>query len=169
MPDYFVTVRSEIGRRIRADNPEQAEQKAYDNMHHYLDSIERGAEIVEVKEISNEADNTTFEEMEAFQAAKSALYDHVGFTEDWTVYPVDDRTSTFWFIDEDSTHVRFAKSMEDLLSDGDYFQNSIYTQRFYPKWVYRGEKMTMIFVDTHTDGNKFFAFFANAKEHNTNK
>lgn len=32
------------------------------------------------------------------------------------------------------------------------------------KWIYRGEKLTMIIVDTQVDGNQFFAFYDNNKE-----
>ena len=54
--------------------------------------------------------------------------------------------------------------MELLNSDGDYYQNEIYTQRFLPKWVYRGKEYTMICVDTRTDGNTFLQVFDNSKE-----
>jgi len=99
-----------------------------------------------------------------FEEAKQALYDHVGFTEDWVVYAIKNRTEMVWTINESEKHVRFAGDKEKLDSDGDYYEDEIYTQRFYSKWVYRGEKLTMIMVDTHTDGNRFFAFYDNKKE-----
>lgn len=100
--------------------------------------------------------------MQQFNDAQQALYDHVGFVEDWVVYAIDDRTDMFWQISDGE--VKFAETMEKFNSDGDYYQDEIYTQRFYKKYVYRGEELTMIFVDTHTDGNKFFAFYRNDKE-----
>ena len=54
--------------------------------------------------------------------------------------------------------------MEKFNSNGDYYESEIYTQRFYEKHVYRGNELTLIFVDTHVDGNKFFAIFSNEKE-----
>jgi hypothetical protein len=102
--------------------------------------------------------------LEDFEKAKQALYDHVGFVEDWTVYPIDDRTDMFWTLDETEKCIRYADSIEALNSDGDYYENEIYKQRFYNKWIYRGEKLTMIIVNTHTDGNCFFAFYDNEKE-----
>ena len=53
--------------------------------------------------------------------------------------------------------MRFADTIKKLNNEavGDYYCNSIYTQRFLSKWVYRGGDLTMISVDTHTDGNKF--------------
>lgn len=100
-----------------------------------------------------------------FNQAKQALYDHVGFKEDWVVYAIEDRTHMFWSISHsDGTEVKFGETMEQMESDGDYYTNEIYTQRFYKKHVYRGAELTMIFVDTHTDGNKFFAFYSNDKE-----
>ena len=102
--------------------------------------------------------------IQAFKDAKQALYDHVGFIEDWTVYAIEDRTKMVWMVDEENKFVRFAETQEKMDSDDDYYEDEIYTQRFYSKWVYRGETLTMIMVDTHTDGNKFFAFYDNAKE-----
>ena len=105
--------------------------------------------------------------MESFNKAKQALYEHVGFKEDWVVYAIEDRTDMFWFVDvKEEKFVRFAEDENALYSysDGDYYEDEIYTQRFYSKWVYRGKDITMIFVDTHTDGNRFFAIYDNTKE-----
>ena len=44
------------------------------------------------------------------------------------------------------------------------YRNEIYTQRFYPQWVYRGEEVTLIFCDPHVDGCKWFRIFDNTKE-----
>jgi len=100
--------------------------------------------------------------IESFNIAKQALYDHVGFVEDWVIYAVEDRTDMLWQID--NYEIKFAKTIEDFNSDGDYYLDEIYTQRFYEKHIYRGDTFTMVFVDTHTDGNKFFAFYRNDKE-----
>jgi len=100
--------------------------------------------------------------MENYNKALQAIYDHVGFVEDWVVYPIDDRTGMYFILSAES--VKYAETIEKMVSDGDYYQDEIYTQRFYEKHIYRGEKLTMVFVDTHTDGNKFFAVFDNAKE-----
>lgn len=96
--------------------------------------------------------------------AQQDLYDHVGFVEDWVAYAIDDRTDMFWTIGGNDEFVRYAEDINTLNSNGDFYEDEIYHQRFYPKWVYRGEKYTMIIVDTHTDGNKFFAFYDNEKE-----
>jgi len=100
--------------------------------------------------------------MQMFDNAKELLYNHVGFVEDWTVYAIDNRMSMYWQIIEGE--VKFAETMKSFNSDGDYYLDEIYTQRFYEKHVFRGSQLTMIIVDTHTDGNKFFAFFDNDKE-----
>jgi len=100
--------------------------------------------------------------IEKFNTAKQALYDHVGFVEDWVVYAIDDRTDMVWR--EDGTEVKFANDINNFNSDGIYYVDEIYTQRFYQKWVFRGDELTMIIVDTHTDGNRFFAIFSNDKE-----
>lgn len=92
------------------------------------------------------------------------IYEYFGYKEDWVVIPIDDRREYIWKIIGDS--VWFANSVEELISQkGNCYQDEIYTQRFLPKWVYRGKDYTMICVDTHTDGNKFLAIYSNKLEH----
>ncbi len=100
--------------------------------------------------------------IDAYQKAKQDIYDHVGFKEDWVVYPIEFNDKP-WIIDGEE--VRFFDSLEAYQTDDGNHSYSweIYTQRFYPKWVYEGAEYTMVIVDTHTDGNKFFAIFENAK------
>ena len=92
------------------------------------------------------------------------IYNYFGFKEDWVVLPLDDRRGYVWsIIDEDE--VIYGSSATDI---SDYPENcysdEIYKQRFYSKWIYRGEEYTMIMVDTHTDGNRFLAIYDNLKE-----
>ena len=100
--------------------------------------------------------------IQSFNTAKQALYEHVGFVEDWVIYASEDRTDMLWQINGDD--VKYAETVERFNSNDNYYVDEIYYQRFYEKHVYRGAEFTMIFVDTHTDGNKFFAFFRNANE-----
>lgn len=89
----------------------------------------------------------------------------MGFVEDWVVYAIEDRTDMAWTVNELEKRVRFAEDKEHLLDDDEnYYEDEIIHQRFYDKWIYKGEKLTMIMVDTHTDGNCFFAFYDNEKE-----
>ena len=97
-----------------------------------------------------------------YEEAKQAIYDHVGFEEDWVVCPLDDCTECYWGTDGDI--VRYAKTMEDWNSDGNYYEDDVYTQRFYPKHIYEGEKYTMVFCDPHVDGMKWFRIFDNSKK-----
>ena len=99
--------------------------------------------------------------VEEFQKSLDAIYKHVGFTEDWVVCPLDDQTDMFWQIDGES--VKYAETMDKFNSDGDYYLDEIYTQRFYKKWVYEGEDFTMVFCDPHVDGMKWFRLFDNKK------
>lgn len=101
--------------------------------------------------------------MQNYQAALQELYDHVGFEEDWVIYPIDDNTDKFWATD--GHQVFYADSEEELKSqDGNYYEDDVYKQRFYKKWIYRGKEMTMIFCHPHVDGMKWFRLFDNAKE-----
>lgn len=95
--------------------------------------------------------------------ALQAIYDHVGFVEDWVFYPIDDRTDKYWSVDE--SNIRYADSIEEFESEtGNYYEDELYTQRFYKKWVYRGELITMAFSNPGIDGMKYFAIFDNSKE-----
>ena len=96
-----------------------------------------------------------------YQEALQAVYDHVGLEEDWVVCPLDDRTEMVWGLTDDSVY--YAKKIEDF-DGGDYYQDDIYTQRFYPKHVYRGEDFTLVFCDPHVDGMKWWRLFDNKKE-----
>ena len=101
--------------------------------------------------------------IENYEAAKQALYDHVRFKEDWVVYAIDDFTSMFWEID--GGHVRHAKTVSDLQDNekGNFYEDEIYTQRFYEKHVYEGAELTLIFCDPHVDGCRWFKIFDNSK------
>lgn len=97
-----------------------------------------------------------------FFNAKQAIYNHVGFIEDFVFYPLDDCTGMYW--QEDGKIVKYVETIEKFNGEGEYYVDEIYTQRFYRKWVYRGEKYTMIFCDSHVDGMKYFRIFDNDLE-----
>jgi len=103
--------------------------------------------------------------MTNYKTALQELYDHVGFKEDWVVYPIDDRTDKYWALDGDSA-VRYAETEERLKdeADGEYYEDEIYKQRFYSKWIYEGQDLTMIFCNPGVDGMKYFAIFSNSKK-----
>lgn len=94
------------------------------------------------------------------------VYKYFDFKEDWVVYPLEDYRGYYWFIDKDNADygeaVIYSKSHD--IFNSDYYISEIYHQRFYDKYIYRGKEYTLIIIDTHTDGNKFFAIFENSKE-----
>lgn len=116
---------------------------------------------------------------------QNRLFAHFGYVEDWCSFPVADKTNCWWCltdvesnldpIGDGSTRITGgkvnyleAKTLDEvnaIIDAGQYYQASIYTQRFLPKWVYPSNdgKHTMILIDTHTDGNKFLAVFDNSK------
>jgi hypothetical protein len=96
------------------------------------------------------------------------IFDYFNYQEDWRVIPLIDETKHYWFVTgENHGHscVWWPEPItKKMVEDGAIYAGSIYTQRFLPKWVYRGEEYTMVCVDTHTDGNKFLMVFDNTKE-----
>jgi len=120
---------------------------------------------------------TGFPLLNKFFGIQQLLFDYFGYVEDYVKIPLRDDTDAHWLLLENKHgggHVWYAPeelTLELFLGKnldrkdvGTFYGDSIYTQRFLPKWVYRGKDFTMICVDTHTDGNKFLAIFANAKE-----
>jgi hypothetical protein len=97
-----------------------------------------------------------------YNDALNAIYEHVGFKEDWVICPIDDCTERYWYTDYEN-FVRHAVSIDQFFSNGDYYRDDIYRQRFYDKWVYEGEDFTMIFCDPHVDNMKWFRVFDNKK------
>lgn len=102
--------------------------------------------------------------MSKYNDSLELLYKHVGFIPDWVVYPIDDCTDMFWSTDEKA--VKFSETMEKFNSGGEYYEDPIYTQRFYKKHIYRGKDYTMIFCDSRVDGMRYFRIFDNKKEQN---
>ena len=97
-----------------------------------------------------------------YESALQAIYDHVGFKEDWVVAPIDNCTDKFW--DTDGESVTYADSQQEFeTEEGNCYCDDVYKQRFYDKWIYHGTDLTMIFCDSHVDGMKWFRLFDNAK------
>jgi len=103
-------------------------------------------------------------QLDEYFKLQKEIYDYFGYKEDWVVIPIEDATDYYWYLTGEGSgdEVWFGEDKESALSP--MYSNEIYTQRFLPKWVYRGKDYTMICVDTHTDCNKFLQIFDNTKE-----
>lgn len=114
--------------------------------------------------------------VEAYNAALLALFEHVGYVEDWKVIPVVDHTDDFWAVDPtEKRKFIYSPKREAIaaaielrcLEGGDFayppefgdcfYSAPIYTQRFLPRWVFRGTEFALVCIDTMTDGNKYLA------------
>ena len=91
------------------------------------------------------------------------LFDYFGYVEDWCVFPVDDARDYYWHLTGEGCGDRVEFAKHEFTRES-WLSHELYTQRFLPKWVYRGAEYTMILVNTHTDGNKLLQIFDNAKE-----
>jgi hypothetical protein len=102
--------------------------------------------------------------VENYNKSLELIYEHVGFKEDWVVYPIDDCIEMYWKVDDDSVY--FSSSIEGLTDEDedDLYINHIYKQLFYNKWIYEGKDLTMIFCDSGVDGMKYFRLFDNKKK-----
>lgn len=94
------------------------------------------------------------------------IHEHFGYNEDWKVIPLDDMRGYHWFYDQnqDGGIVVYSEepfTKETITAGNTIYGGVIYTQRFLPKWVYVGDDLTMISMDTRVDGNKFLSIFQN--------
>ncbi len=99
------------------------------------------------------------------------IHKYFGYKEDWVCIPMDEQLDQHWMVTDEGPGGKLVHSSkpfteESVKAGSDIYGGTIYTQRFLPKWVYRGEELTMVCVDTHTDGNKFLMIFDNKKECN---
>lgn len=102
--------------------------------------------------------------LDEYLKLEKEIHAYFGYVEDWVKIPLQDTRECFWNLDgEGPGTILFAEKEEDLGS-GQGFSEAIYTQRFLPKWVYRGAEFTLVCCDTQTDGNKFLRIFDNSKE-----
>ena len=129
----------------------------------------------QVRVDADDADDTIDDIVDSFFDAREAIFEHVGYVEDWRVLPLDDSRDQFWAVDaHEREWVKFSPSREALvywLEHDDYgshgdklYENAIYTQRHLTKWVFRGEELTLAVTDTNTDGNKYLQLFRNENE-----
>ena len=70
-------------------------------------------------------------------------FKYFGYVEDWVNIPMVDHRGYHWHIDQDkhgSGEIYYCDDLitQEILDDGEYYSDSIYTQRFLKKWVYRG-------------------------------
>lgn len=108
-----------------------------------------------------------YDPINAYFELLRTVHEYFGYKEDWVNIPLEDLRGNFWHLTgEGPGYVLYSEQSLtlDLIDEGTHYEAEIYTQRFLPKWVYRGEKYTMVCMDTHTDGNKFLGIFENDKE-----
>ena len=103
-----------------------------------------------------------------YQELENQIHAYFGYVEGWKVIPLDDSTEYYWKLREyegGSGRVCYGEQFDDVNEEtGSHYDDEIYTQRFLPKYVYRGQDYTMISCDTHVDGNKFLRIFDNKLE-----
>ena len=97
------------------------------------------------------------------------IHQYFGYQEDWSIIPLVDHRDMHWILDENdngSGEINYSETPFEngYEAAGQYYNASIYTQRFLPKWVYRTEKHTLICMDTHCDMNRYLGIFDNEKE-----
>lgn len=107
--------------------------------------------------------------LDEWNKVEASLHRHVGYEENWTVFPIDDRRAYYWRLAVGSVWFSEDPRFRDEGGD-DPEHHPVYNDAFVTLnqsgCVFRGEELTAILVDTQTDGNKFLAFFSNDKEVN---
>lgn len=102
--------------------------------------------------------------LENYHSALEAIHDHIGFVEEWRVYPINDSSLYVWQIRNEN--VVFWDSLEQYnsmdLEDG--LKEPYYSEIIINDQVFNGSIYTGIFIDTQTDGNKFLSIFKNSNK-----
>lgn len=104
------------------------------------------------------------DDIETIDALEKNIYRHVGYRQQWKVYPMDDKRNAIWWTDGDV--VKFCPTREKLmlwLTEGDD-AGECYSNEVIREGIYRGAEITAIEVDTNTDGNKFLMLLRNENE-----
>ncbi len=107
--------------------------------------------------------------LDDFFTLEKEIHKFFKYKEDLQKIPIVDQRHYHWQLNQNkdgSGEVTFYETplTPEVLNNGNYYSNEIYTQRFLPKWVYRTKHFTMICEDTHTDGNQWLGIYDNAKE-----
>ncbi len=101
-------------------------------------------------------------------ALRDQIFSYFGYVEDWKSIPLSDHRGEYWFVIGEGPgcycHSPYPFSWERIYTGSEICGGIIYTQRFLPKWVYRGPEYTMVCADTESDDNKVLMIFENAKE-----
>lgn len=94
-------------------------------------------------------------------SSRDAFFEHVGFIPDWVEYALDFCIDEYW--ETDGYTIWYGKKDAVVNLTGDHYEDEVYTQRFYKKWIYEGELYTMIFANPGVDGINWFRIFDNNK------
>lgn len=94
---------------------------------------------------------TLGEHINEYMRNRSAILDAFGFNEQWHDYPIWDERDSFWFFDgrEEIFH---ADSVADFSDDMKYYSSYIVRSRD-GTMIYSKDGLSMMIVDTQTDGN----------------
>lgn len=118
--------------------------------------------------------------VDAYVTARAAVCAHVGYVDDWRLFPLDDQTEMYWNIDQapagngsvtwSPDRALVVASIEDENDgsadaiDAEIYSGEIYTYRHLPKYVYRGPELTVVLVATGCDLNINLFILRNDRE-----
>ncbi len=112
--------------------------------------------------------------VDTYNTALEAIFDHVGYVQDWKIIPLQDDREVYWkLVDNELKFSPNREALEYWLAEHDdeygpygdcLYSNIVYRQRFLPKSVYRGQELTIVCADTQTDDNKILQLLNNLKE-----
>jgi hypothetical protein len=92
--------------------------------------------------------------------ARDALYNHCGFEENWTAYPLElGNIDSEWRLNANSI-----EWSDGNWTDSDTYSADLYRHRFFEgKAVYEGEDYTMVLGEPHVDLMIWLYVFKNTK------
>lgn len=122
-----------------------------------------------------------------YNASIKAIHRFFGYKGDWTIFPIEDNTDCYWFINDDKIcfyenmekyeailkeYLEILENSEDEFGEKEEFDLSNISGEYevdlimlYGEYrIYEKDKYTAIIVDTHTDDNKLFSIWDNSKK-----
>lgn len=97
--------------------------------------------------------------LSTIESAKEELFEAFGYEGHWRAYPIENHLSYYWWAD--SSRILFADVplSDELLERGGHCSVSV----IHGPYNAEDGQFVAYCMDTHTDGNQFFAVFDTAK------
>ena len=110
---------------------------------------------------------TLDQQLHAYFHLQEEIFDGFRYREEWRVFPMEDQRSRPWLLSDDKSRVAWSDkpfTEAGMASGEDLYGGDVYTYRNLDQHVWITDTLTMVLVDTNSDGNILLMVFRNAIE-----